>query len=82
MGPWGWLMAPYLMSWFGYPYSYGYRRYPYPWAIPDLPLVPYAYGYGAPIAPTREEERGILENDSKLPEQQLAGLRKRMAELK
>jgi len=80
MGPWGWLMAPYLMGSPGYPYSYAYERSTYPWPMPYLPTVPYAYGYGAPVAPTREVELRMLEDHSRLLEQQLADLRKRMAE--
>ena len=82
MGPWGWLMAPYVMSSFGYPYGYGYRRYVYSPPVPYLPFVPYAYSYGAPIAPTKEEELKMLEDHSRLMEQELTDLRKRIAELK
>jgi len=54
------------------PYLYGYPRFPYG----GLP----GYGYGYPM--TKEQERGILEQNAKMLEAELDRIRKRLEELK
>ena len=58
--------------WFANPYLYGYPRFPYG----GLP----GYGYGYPM--TKEQERGMLEQDAKMLEAELDRIKKRLEELK
>jgi len=79
MGPYGWLMLPYLMSQRGYPY---YGRYPtaFPAAPPYLGSM-VSYPYGAPLIP-REDEAEMLEDQGRFLERQLSDVRQRIEELR
>jgi len=68
LGPAGWSIYPWFIS----PYLYGYPRFLYG----GLP----GYGYGYPM--TKEQERGMLEQDAKALEAELDRIRKRLEELK
>lgn len=68
LGPAGWFMYPQFIN----PYLSGYPRFPY-WGFPG-------YGYGYPM--TKEQERGILEQDAKALEAELDRIQKRLEELK
>lgn len=79
MGPYGWFMLPYLMSQLGYPY---YGRYPtvFPPTLPYLGSM-VSYPYGASSI-SREEEAGMLEEQSRFLERQLSDVRQRIEELR
>lgn len=71
MGPAGWYMWPYMAQWMQYAYP-GYGGYP-----------PY-YGYGFPYPSTqlpKEQELGMLEDQAKALEEELAKIRSRIDEL-
>jgi hypothetical protein len=61
------------------PYFYGYPRFPYG-GLPRYGYPGYGYGYGYPM--TKEQERGMLEQDAKALEAELDRIRKRLEELK
>jgi len=66
-------------GWFANPYLYGYPRFPYG----GLPGYGYGYpGYGYGYSITKEQERGMLEQDAKALEAELDRIRKRLEELK
>ncbi len=70
LGPAGGFMNPYL---------YGYPRFPYG-GLPGYGYGYPGYGYGYPM--TKEQERGMLEQNAKTLEAELDRIRKRLEELK
>jgi hypothetical protein len=75
LGPAGWFMYPGFIN----PYLYGYPRFPYG-GLPGYGYGYPGYGYGYPM--TKEQERGMLEQDAKALEAELDRIRKRLEELK
>ncbi len=74
MGPFGFLMFPYLASW-SYPY-----RYRLPLVYPFQPWLRSAFLF--PLAIPKEEELRILEAEAKQLEEELAEIKRRIEELK
>jgi len=66
LGPWGWLLLPYLWPYIWYWWNWWFYGPYATWMYPPLP---------------RESEKAMLESQAKMLEEQLEAIRKRLEEL-